>query len=155
MANFNDSQIAEQIVILPTPERLPYLLRVKDNIIDDSTYWQLVAGVWLDSEVCSPYLSIWRELFTAKRRNRHKLMKKHDRKIWRALPDVMVAYRAVNPDEDVDTAISWTLDHDVAIKLARGRTIVSKTLHKKNVLAYFDRRKEQEIIYLNEAQYEE
>jgi hypothetical protein len=155
MANENDSAIVEKLISLPVSEQLPYLLEIKDKILDDSCYWQVVAGVWIGSEVCSPYLKAWRDLFTEPRRNRQKLMKGSDRKVWHSLtkrgaPKLVTAYRAMNPDDDAITAISWTLSKKVAQQLARGRKIVSLEIPKECIIAYFDRRKEQEIIHLYE-----
>jgi hypothetical protein len=151
MANEHDSQIVEALMQLPIAEQLPYLLRVKDDIIDDSCYWQVVAAVWIGSDICSPYLSIWREIFAGSfRRNRHKLMKGNDRKVWRSLPKMVKAYRAINHQDEYITGISWTLSKAVAQRLANGRKIVSNEWPKKCVVAYFDRRGEQEIICLYE-----
>jgi len=153
--NENDSKIVEKIILLPIEERLPYFLGIKDKIFDDSAYWQLLAAIWIGSDVCSPYLKIWRDLFTEPRRNRQKLMKGHDRKIWRSLtkrgaPKLITAYRAMNPGEDPITAISWTLSKAVAQRLAKGREIFEMEIDKTSIIAYFDRRKEQEIISLYE-----
>ena len=155
MANENDSRICDQLIALPIGARLPFLLKVADDIFDDSCYWQIVAGVWIGSEVCSPYIKVWRDLFTAPRRNRHKLMKGADRRIWRSIvkrgaPKYITAYRAMNPDDDVITAISWTLSESVANKLARGRKVISLEIPKGCIIAYFDRRQEHEIIHLYE-----
>jgi hypothetical protein len=130
-------------------------LEIKDDIFDDSCYWQLVAGVWIGSEACSPYIRVWRELFTEPRRNRQKLMKGADRKVWhsivkRGAPKLITAYRAMNSGDDVITAISWTLSKSVANKLAKGRKVISWELPKECIIAYFNRRQEQEIIFLYE-----
>jgi hypothetical protein len=156
--NENDSKIVENLISLPVSEQLVYLLKVKDNIRDDSCYWQVVAGVWLGSEVCSPYLNTWRDLFTEPRRNRQKLMKGSDRKVWHSLvkrgaPKLITAYRAMNPTDDLVTAISWTLNKKVAQQLANGRKIISLEIPKECIIAYFDRRREQEIICLYEEVY--
>lgn len=155
MANENDSNITLTLCNLPPEQRLNYFISVKDNILDDSNYWQLLAATWMSTEICSPYLRVWRDLFTEPRRNRQKLMKGSDRKIWRTLvgrkaPKVVKVYRAMNPGDDVITAISWTLSKAVAEKLANGRKVMSWEIPKKSIIAYFDRRKEQEVIHLYE-----
>ncbi len=150
MANFNDSGIVKSILTLPVGERLNAFYKTRYLIKDDSTYWQVLAGVWMSTEICSPYRYLWVELFTCGRRNRHKLMKKGDRYIWRGLPEIVAAYRAVNPGESVYQAISWTLNPAVAKQLARGREIRRYLFHKEDIIAYFDRRHEQEIIVIHE-----
>ena len=155
MANENDSRICEQLIALPIGDQLPFLLKVKDDILDDSCYWQITAAVWIGSEVCSPYIKVWRHLFTEPRRNRHKLMKGADRRIWRSIvkrgaPKYITAYRAMNPGDDLITAISFTLSKSVADKLAKGRKVISLDIPKECIIAYFNRREEQEIIHLYE-----
>jgi len=149
----NDSRICEQLIALPIEAQLPFLLKVKDDIMDDSCYWQIVAAVWMGSEVCSPYIKEWRGLLTEPRRNRHKLMKGADRKAWhsivkRGAPKHVTVYRAMNPSDDIITAISWTLSKTVASKLAKGREVISLEIPKECIIAYFNRRQEQEIIHL-------
>ncbi len=155
MANENDSKIATALISIPDGAKLQYFLTVKDKIIDDSTYWQMLAAVWMSSDVCSPYLDVWRDLFMEPRRNRHKLMKGADRKVWRSLvgrgaPKIVKVYRAMNPGDDVIMSISWTLSKKVAEKLANGRKVISYEIPKETIIAYFDRRKEQEVIHLFE-----
>jgi len=148
MANENDSAIAERIIELPTPLRLHYFWKVCRKIRDDSTYWQLLGTLWIDAEILAPNYGYWIELFRADRRNRHKLMKKGDRAIWRKLPAVMTVYRATYPGDDLTRAMSWTLDRSVCGRFFPGREIVSRQVTKEDVLAYFDRRREKEVVIL-------
>jgi len=153
MANAIDSAITEKLCGLPPDEMLPYFLSVKDDIIDDSDYWQLLAAVWMSTEICSPYLRIWRDLFTEPRRNRHKMMKGADRKVWRDLvkrgaPKMVRVYRAMNEGDDVLFSLSWTLSKTVAQKLSKGRRVFSWEIPKECIIAYFNRRKEQEVIVM-------
>lgn len=155
MANENDSRICKQLMSLPIEMQLPFLVKVSDDIIDDSSYWQIVSAVWINSEVCSPYIKVWRDLFTASRRGRHKLMKGADRKIWRSMvkrgaPKFIIAYRAMNHEDDIITSISWTLSKSAADNLAKGRNVVSMDIPKECIIAYFNRRREEEIIFLYE-----
>jgi hypothetical protein len=155
MANAIDSGYVVTLCGLRPADMLPYFLSIKDSIIDDSNYWQMLAAVWMSTEICSPYNKIWRDLFTAPRRNRHKLMKGADRKMWRTLvgkgaPKLIRVYRAMNESDDIITALSWTLNKNIALKLANGRKVVSFDIPKETVIAYFDRRKEQEVISMFE-----
>jgi hypothetical protein len=82
-------------------------------------------------------------------------MKKGDREIWRSLvcrkaPRMVKVYRAMNPEDDPITAISWTLDKKVAQQLANGRKVITWEIPKECIIAYFDRRKECEVIHLFE-----
>lgn len=146
MANYIDSNITLKIIDMPKSERLEWFMKFNYIVQDDSTYWQLLAALWIDSDVCTPDLDKWIELFSSKRRNRQKLMKKGDRHIWMKLPHRVTVYRAINHAEDISKAISWTLDKEVCKRLFPDRPIVVETFLKSEIIAYFDRRKEKEII---------
>lgn len=152
MANENDSAIMSALLKLPKGARLVTLYANRYEFWDDAAYWQAVAAMWIDSDICYPNLEYWKELFTLDRRDRFKLMKKADRKVWRSLPAKVKAFRAVHENEEVDLAISWTLTRKVADRFAKGRKVVERTFNKNQIVAYFDRRGEQEIIVIQKGQ---
>jgi hypothetical protein len=78
-------------------------------------------------------------------------MKKKDRQFWRRLPTKVIAYRAVDPVENLSSSISWTLDPAFLARVYRGREIVTREFKKEDILAYFNRRGESEIIVLPKA----
>jgi len=116
----------------------------------DSCYWNVLATIWMDAPNTTLEISRWRKLFSSSRRNRHKMMKKSDRRAWRNLPEKVKCFRAINPGEDVNKAISWTLSKETALFFQRrnGGKIIEQIFPKQSVIAYFDRRGEQEIIVL-------
>lgn len=148
--NKNDSWIISLIINKPVQEQLRTFYELSNRIKDDSTYWQTLAAIWINCEVCTPNLLIWRQLFRANRRNRHKLMKKKDRKAWRNLPKAIKAFRAVTPGENIEKAISWTISKQIAEKFGKSKNgdIVQKLFKRDQIIAYFNRRSEQEIIVL-------
>lgn len=78
-------------------------------------------------------------------------MKSSERKAFNRLPKVVTAYRAVNDETEEAIAISWTLSEDVAKKIFSQngkRKIAKRQFEKWQILAYFNRRKEQEIIVI-------
>ncbi|RLC24911.1 MAG: hypothetical protein DRH93_03395, partial [Deltaproteobacteria bacterium] len=91
---------------------------------------------------------LWKGLFQSNRKKRHKIMKKRERKRWRRLPETIVAYRAINNESEIDSAISWTLSMTIANEFSEDgkRKVVEKTFSKKDVFAFFDRRREEEIL---------
>ena len=150
MANANDDAIVRQMMALPDRYMAEYFTRNAHLIIDDSTYWNVLGTLWkLGGTVIQQVL--WINLFSSTRKKRHKIMKKHERKFWRRLPSTVVAYRAVNNIDEAGTAISWTLSKDIANSLfseGGSREVVTRAFYKADIFAYFDRRKEQEIIVL-------
>lgn len=147
MANLNDSQIVQAVLSRPALFRLDAFLKYHQQIQDDSTYWQVLAALWIGHGT-NAELENFTRLFSSKRRNRHKLMKGKDRQVWRSLPSVVTAYRAADPLEILDRAIAWSLDLSVLERIWKGRPIFSRQFKKENIIAYFDRRGEREIIVL-------
>lgn len=150
MVNRNDSLFVEHLLGLPEFMAFDFFYHNCHKIIDDSNYWNLLGTLW---KKCGSVINLllWIELFRSNRKNRHKIMKNRERKRWRSLPKKVIAYRAINNKAEIETAISWTLNKKIAddIFSHKGlRQVVSKKFDKKDILAFFDRRGEEEIIVL-------
>lgn len=147
MANYSDSQIVRNVLSTPGAERLPYFAVHCDSIADDATYWHVIGCLWVDGGE-TQHIELMRKMLASPRRGRWKMMKKADRRAWRKLPKVMKAYRATASNEDLDRAIAWTLSRKVAERFAKSwhRTVVERVVRKEDVIAYFDRRGEKEIL---------
>lgn len=147
MANENDSTIISQMMMLPQELMAEYFARNASRIIDDSTYWNVLGTLWkLGGTVVQQ--DLWKRLFSSPRRQSHKIMKSRERRSWRNLPKVVTAYRAVNDDAEIQTAISWTMSKSVAENFSDGgkRKVVIRQFRKEEVFAFFDRRHEDEIL---------
>lgn len=121
--------------------------RILPEMASDSAYWQVLLACWVRNGV-HRHADRWRALFESTRRNRARGMKKADRRAWRALPPIVVAWRALVPGEDPDRAFSWTIDHAVVERLYRGRTVVRREFPRERVAFLVRRRRESEIIVL-------
>jgi len=148
MANANDRAVIEDMMKLPEQLMAEYFSRNAHRILDDAVYWNVLGTLWkLGGTVVQQ--DLWLSMFNANRKQRHKIMKKRERRAWRRLPKQIKAYRAVNHNDEANTAISWTLSRDTAERVFSEngkRAIVSKIFCKDKVFAYFDRRKESEIL---------
>jgi hypothetical protein len=147
MANENDSKIISAMATLPECIMAEYFSKNAHRIIDDSTYWNVLGTLWkLGGTVRQQ--DIWKVLFRSPRGKQHKIMKKRERRRWRKLPNTVTAYRAVNDDSEVDTAISWTISKPIAEKFSENgaRKIVCRLFKKNEIFAFFDRRQEDEIL---------
>ncbi|EJL6793747.1 hypothetical protein H4F26_22310 [Vibrio alginolyticus] len=117
---------------------------------DDATYWNVLGALWKDiGEVQQQ--SLWLPLFRSSRRSRHKIMTSSERKEFARLPETVTAYRAINGESEISTAISWTLSPEIAQRVFSHngkRQVVKRQFNKKQILAYFSRRNEQEIIVI-------
>ena len=148
--NVLDSTIAAELIGLPDRLRLMLLWEQRKKIVDDAHYWQMLAAVWMDTTICTPNLNTWKTLFCAPRRNRHKLMKKADRHAFEALPERLDIYRNGTTD---DEAMCFTLDKEVC-KIFRqpGAETFHKRVSKDDVICYFNRRREAEVLYIPRAE---
>lgn len=115
-------------------------------------FWRLLALVWIDAEDPDQYSSIYEGLFTFDRirgwGDRHYLMEDFEREAFDRLPEVMTVYRGAN--HDTRKGLSWTLSRNVAYFFAtrwgaRDR-IYRMQIDKSDVIAYFTRRGEAELI---------
>lgn len=133
----------------PDAQKLSVLWRNRARIVDNVTYWQMVATCWIGFGRTAR-LATFRGLLASQRPMRWRLMKKADRRVWRALPGTVTAYRAHDDGEDLGEMISWTIDRAVAEKFAAAweREVVTRQFPKRDVVAYFDRRGEREILVL-------
>jgi hypothetical protein len=147
MANENDSRIIEQMLCVPPELQAEYFKRNAHKIKDDSNYWNVLGTLWkIGGTVVQQ--DLWIEMLSSSRKNRHKIMKGKERSVWRRLPKKVMAYRAINEESEIGTAISWTLSRDVAdnFSIDGAREVVTREFKKAEIFAYFDRRRESEIL---------
>lgn len=147
MANEHDSMIVSRAVSEPPGRSVDYLLEHASQIRDDGTYWLVLLTTWVKAGT-TERLADWSHLFQSRRRGRWKMMKKRDRAAWRRLPQFVTVYRAVAPGEDIDAAISWSLDQATLRRLYPGREIVRREVPKMDIAALTTRRGEAEVILL-------
>ncbi|MET4696965.1 hypothetical protein [Endozoicomonas lisbonensis] len=147
MANENDTKFMQALMLVPEELQAEFFRKNAHQIKDDSTYWNVLGTLWkLGGTVAQQEL--WKEMLSAPRKNSHKIMKNKERSVWRRLPNKVKAYRAINHDGEIDTAISWTLSRKIAEKFSQNgkRKVVSREFRKAEIFAYFDRRNEDEIL---------
>lgn len=124
----------------------------------DEEYWEKLANAYtLQNYKKIPY-KVYHELFSAKRPYREKMMDDEELNLFKKLPGQLTIYRGGSKTEEKTKkyGISWTLDKTIAENFAHVKSIrdkkdmvvIEKTISKKEVVAYFISRKEEEIIYL-------
>ena len=141
-------------------KRFPALLKI-EHLLPDKEYWKCLNLVWDNIEVSAPDQREWLRLFTSPRPQRQFLMSASERRAFAAMPDTLTIYRGYAKGK-VRSGISWTLSKerarffaDYAIGARRqllcghqggNPMIVASKCHKRDVLAYFNGRGEQEIV---------
>ena len=131
-----------------------------DNIdkFTDEEYWEELVNAYTSQDYKKIPYKVYHELFSANRPNREKMMDDEELKLFKKLPDQITIYRGGSKTEEKTKkyGISWTLDKKIAENFANVKAIrdkkemvvIEKTISKKEVVAYFVSRKEEEIIYL-------
>ena len=133
-------------------DALHYVLTTYEDEIDDNTYWSLASDVWIDTENAWQNIGSWTELFGSDRASQHSLMSEEELELFASLPDTLTIYRGCRKDIN-EEGLSWTLDeqraHWFAERFSNDDGIVlTRTVSKKEVIAVFTRRGEQEVIVL-------
>ena len=120
---------------------------------DDKSYWQILAAVWTDQEQLWQNRKLYLQLFRSPRPQRQFLMTAAERRKLDAMPDEFPVYRGFIGKRG--KGLSWTIDQSKAEWFARRFAMLTHLgqprlmeciVKKKDVLAYFNGRKEKEIV---------
>jgi hypothetical protein len=121
----------------------------------DSSYWKLLGSIYTDTENLWQNKDMWVDCLTAERRYRSHMMTPEERVALRQDHDpVVTVYRGWNHQGDPD-GLSWTTNRIVAKYFARrfaerggGQWVATGQVKRKDCLAFFDGRSEQEMLIL-------
>lgn len=132
-----------------TPEAIEYFNQ-KCSQLSDYGYWFLLSTLWVSYTGFSD-LNLWKELFSSDRPGREKsIMKLSEIRKYKQLPYFVTVYRAHRENEK--DWIAYTLDKDIAFRFAKERSVTGISEYKvkrKDILALFLRRGEEEVIILD------
>lgn len=138
------------------PYRLYAFAQIEDDIEDDATYWEVLGHIWTDSENIWQNEEDWIEYMSAERTDRDHLMDEDERAAFAKLPDMIEIHRGYKLTER-KLGMSWTTNLPQAEWFARRLIhpderayVVSGTVPKDKVLAYFLGRQESEIVVFPE-----
>jgi len=118
-------------------------------------YWENLAFVYMDTEQVYEEKDMWIDFFNANVKQKRKLMNSKERKVIQNLPQHVTIFRGYNDLENTGhglMSVSWTLSENLADWFARrfagdSNALVAEGICKKsNILAYFNRREEEEIV---------
>jgi len=141
------------------------LLVVATGRMTPKEYWPLVRATWERAEVIAPNLAGWKKLLQARRPRRELMMTVKERLYLAALPNEFLVYRGCLMSTGSE-GISWTLSKRKAEFFARyslgqrsasvvdteflvGKpAVIRGSCKKRDVIAYLNGRKHQEILIL-------
>jgi hypothetical protein len=131
------------------PYRFEAFLDIEHLIETDKEWWEILSGIWIDSENIWQHLDEWVNLFIS-RGNSYYFMDENERKAFEELPDEITIYRGHQTKNK--NGLSWTLNEEKAHWFAKrfkaSGKVERKTIRKTDVIAYLLGRNEQEIIYI-------
>lgn len=139
------------IYIYERPYRTTALLALR-GVCPDEDFFALAAGVWIDSENLWQHIRDWKKIWKGPL-PQEVIMDADEKKAFDALPTRLTIYRGGKQRNQIRAGMSWTLSKEKAAWFAkRYRTagkkaeIATATVWKEDVIAYFNGRKEQEIV---------
>lgn len=153
---------AGAIALTERPYRLERFMDFMDDIAGTQAFCKLAADIWIDSENIYQHLHDWREIWSMVTSSDRKwLHEEREWKAFKALPDRFEIYRGIGI-EGAENGLSWTTDVDKAHWFAGRNTnlagmdidaepiLLTGTVNKSDVIAYFLQRGESEIVVLPE-----
>ena len=142
------------------PNYFRYVIKMGKEI-DPKIYWEYLGEAYVGSDGNHKGMPIIKQMFLKDLPFREHLMTPEEREYLAALPEEITIYRgcSVLESEGKYHGISWSLNEAKAKFFAfeeiRNRyrknqrnTVIQKTVSKSDVVAYFNRREEEEIIYI-------
>ena len=141
------------LLIIRTPYWLTFLKHIKPYL-SKNDFDKMLGDIWVQSE--NPNgdvnVSVRTSASYFRRANKKILMTPEEMEVYDSLPDTLTVYRGVSPGR-VENGLSWTANKEKALWFAkrfrsRGRNgvLLSGTVRKKDVLAYLNRRSEDELV---------
>lgn len=150
--NEYDRRVAVKLIELEgTPDAIRYFSDVCDGL-SDYGYWFFLSTCWVKYSGWSD-LELWIKLFNSERGSKNSSIMKPDELIhFKKMPFKFIVYRAHREGET--NWIAYTVSQEKAKSFAKTRgvnEIKSYFVKRHDVLAYFTRRGEAEIIVLDKS----
>ena len=141
------------LLIIRTPYWLTFLKHIKPYL-SKNDFDTMLGDVWVQSE--NPNgdvnVSVRTSASYFRKANKKVLMTPEEMEVYTSLPDTLTVYRGVSPGR-VENGLSWTANKEKALWFAkrfmrtgRDAVLLSGEVRKKDVLAYLNRRNEDELV---------
>ena len=140
-------------MLVNKPYKLCWFKLVKD-LLSDKEYGNLLSEIWVQSEHPNDdaNVSTIEAIQYFRTAKKHCLMTKEELEVWKSFPQTLTVYRGVSKGRNPD-GLSYTTDLEKA-KWFQSRFadksdqgfLITKTIDRSCILAYFDRRNEAEVV---------
>ena len=148
----DENRIYEAVWLHERPWRFSVFEFHADDL-SDKDYWSLAGEVWTDSENIWQNVGEWEEVLTADRPLRRLLMTKDERASLAGMNPTLTIHRGTTATYVGSPSLSWTLNRKRAEWFARRNLregavplVITAQVQKSEVVAYFSRRNEDEIV---------
>lgn len=138
------------IEMITKPYRLVFFMYIKDYL-NTEDYNNMLRYAYTSTEFPNNDINVSRRdlLSMFKKTNKEWIMTEEENKRYLELPDIIKVYRGYSKKHGKINGLSWTLDRNIGMRFAKRfdeeKTMLAYgTIHKKDVLAYFE--DEEEII---------
>jgi hypothetical protein len=155
----NGKHTFDSELLSTSPGGLVKLFTKYENTFSDKEYWENLKHVYIMQDYQQIPYELFKLLFNSERSHREYLMDDNEKLFFGNLPEMITIFRG-GAKEEIKTGfgISWTLNKDIAQKfvdrkkhLAKDEMVVHQIeISKSKVVAYFNDRNEEEIIYLSD-----
>lgn len=119
--------------------------------VDDKLYYRSVGDFWTAPEMLANPADVFFHLTNSEHKNYRHVMSQNEQDFRNRLPDTVNVYRGHN--SHLIHGYCWTLNYEIAKQWAYGfpgnNAISRGTLKSADILAYFNRRGEDEVIALS------
>lgn len=136
------------LIVLTSPYYMQFLYFIKDYVTPE-TIGECLAHCWVDMEFPNQHAcDMLLELFD--KADKKALMSEEEYEKFSSLPETVEIYRGIQSKKAKVKAMSWTLSLDKAKWFAnrwgQNNKVVKVLMPKRNILAYFKGRGEEEIV---------
>ncbi len=140
-------QWSTYIFLHERPHRIEAFVKIVDEL-GDKEYWELLGGIWADSENLWQHGRILPYLINLPRPGREFMMDEEERQFLSSLPEEFIIYRGHQKKNRL--GYSWTLSFEKAAwfstRFGKVRHVVSAIVSKEDVIAVLLGRSEFEIV---------
>jgi len=147
----DDAKTFQNILFLVSqPYQLLFFNLNKDNL-SIKTYNETLKQIWLLTEFpnADKNVSVNESLELFKNADKNLIMTSQERLKLKTLPDEVTIYRGTHKKSN-SKALSWTDDYDRALWFAKRFDeygyVLKATIHKDDIIAFFNERNESELI---------
>lgn len=149
----------DMIFHLSTPADKIRTFNKYQHLFDDAEYWEKLGWAYILQDYQSVPYGILMHYFSLNKPGKEFLMTEEEKEFFNNLPDQVTIYRGMSKEEFESGRFrfSWTLKKATAKQFAKRTkdlyekpTLVHElTVKKEDILCYFNRGEEEEIIYIN------